>query len=77
MRVEPCKLITPISIRFVVPRRLCYNIALYNENTIIQTRPAVMAVWAKALPLTVSCLSPLSKFYSHAGHVRKLPVTCG
>ena len=35
MRVEPCKLITPISIRFVVPRRLCYNIALYNVNTII------------------------------------------
>ena len=26
-----------------------------------------MVVWSKTLPLTVSCLSPLSGFESHAG----------
>ena len=34
-----------------------------------------MAVWSKALPLTASCLSPLSGFVSLPGHARKLPVT--
>ena len=36
-----------------------------------------MAVLSKALPLTDSCVSPLSGFESHPGHVRKLPVTWG
>ena len=40
--------------------------------------PALMAGGVvKALPLTASCLSPLSGFESKAGHVRKLPVTWG
>ena len=36
-----------------------------------------MAVWSKALPLAASCLSQLSRFDPHPGHVRKLPVTWG
>ena len=39
--------------------------------------PALMAQWSKTLPLTATCLSPLSGFESHPGHVRKLPVTYG
>ena len=39
--------------------------------------PALTAVWSKALPLTASCLSLLSGFESHPGHVRQLPVTWG
>ena len=34
-----------------------------------------MAVWSKALPVTAYCFSPLSRFESHPGHVRRLPVT--
>ena len=34
-----------------------------------------MAVWSKALPLKVSCFSPLPWFESRPGHVKKLPVT--
>ena len=30
---------------------------------------------SKVLPLTVICLSPLSGFKSHPGHVRKLPMS--
>ena len=40
-------------------------------------RPAPMAVWSKALPLTASCLSPLPGFESKSGCVRRLPVTWG
>ena len=32
-------------------------------------------MWSKVLPLTASCLSPLPRFESLLGHVRKLPVT--
>ena len=39
--------------------------------------PALMAVWSKALPLTASCLSPLSGFKSHRRRVKKLPMTLG
>ena len=39
--------------------------------------PALMAVWYKALPLTASCLLPLSGFKSQLEYVRRLPVTCG
>ena len=39
--------------------------------------PALKTVRSRALPLTASCLSPLSSFESHPGHVRKLPVTWG
>ena len=41
---------------------------------------ALMAVWSKAMPLTASCLSPLSESESHPGHVSHLgppPVTSG
>ena len=34
-----------------------------------------MVVWSKTLPLTASCLLPLTGFESWPGHVRKLPVT--
>ena len=34
-----------------------------------------MAVWSKALLLTACYLSPLPRFESPPGHVRKLPVT--
>ena len=36
-----------------------------------------MAVWAKVLPLTASCLSQLSGFKYHQGYVRKMPVNWG
>ena len=36
---------------------------------------ALMDVWSKVLPLTACCLSPISRFESHLGHLRKLPVT--
>ena len=32
-------------------------------------------MWSKELPLTASCLSPLSGFESRPGQVRKLPGT--
>ena len=48
----------------LVPRALC-------------SRSTLTAVWSKAPPLTVRCLSPLSGFESRPGHVRKLPVTWG
>ena len=34
-------------------------------------------LWSKVLPLTARCLSPLPRFESWPGHVRKLPVTWG
>ena len=37
-------------------------------------RPALITMWSKDLPLTASCLSPLSGFESHSGYVKKLPV---
>ena len=37
--------------------------------------PALMAMWSKALPLIASCLSPLSGFESHPGHMRNVPVS--
>ena len=43
----------------------------------MSNRPALTAVWSKAWPLTASCLSPLSRFESQSGHVRKLPLTWG
>ena len=39
--------------------------------------PTLMAMWSKALPHTVSCHSPLSRFGSHSGHVRKLASDLG
>ena len=39
--------------------------------------PALMVMWSEALPLTVSCLSPLSGTESQPGHSRNLPVTLG
>ena len=41
------------------------------------TGPALMAVWSTALPLTASCVSPLTGFKSHSGLVGKLLVTWG
>ena len=37
-------------------------------------RPALMAEWSTALPLTITCLSPQSRFESLQGHVRRLLV---
>ena len=39
--------------------------------------PVLTGVWSKAPPLTARCLSPLPRFESRPGHVRKLPVTWG
>ena len=63
-----------------------YNILLTVTNIILilhsnvnipvlECGPALTAVWSKAPPLTVRCLSPLPGFESRRGHVRKLPVT--
>ena len=38
----------------------------------IYHRPALMAVWSKAPPLTARCLSPLPWFKSRHGHVQKV-----
>ena len=40
----------------------------------IDTRPALMAMWSKALPLTARCCSPLPQFKSRPAHVGKLPM---
>ena len=39
--------------------------------------PALMAVGSKQLPLTASYFLSLSRFESHLGHVRNMPVTWG
>ena len=44
---------------------------------LVTGRPALMAEWSKALPLTAGCLSPLPGLESWLGHVRKLPVGLG
>ena len=53
------------------------NVNNGGDKSILTIGPALTAVWSKAPPLTVRCLSPLSGFESRSGHVRKLPVTWG
>ena len=48
---------------------------LFSDVFTLIVGPALTAVWSKAPPLTVRCLSPLPGFESRPGHVRKLPVT--
>ena len=56
------------------------DISIMNQNLRgqrIKLVPTLMAVWPIALPMTASCLSPLTRFESLQEHVRKLPVTWG
>ena len=57
-----------------LPRRGLHK---YFDFSLTSTWPALMALWSMTLLLTASCLSPLSGFESHHGHVRKLQVTWG
>ena len=59
-----------------LPKRLVQELNKHSES-ITNLGPALTAVWSKAPPLTVRCLSPLSGFESWSGLVRKLPVTWG
>ena len=59
---------------WMLRRKSHVNFSLSSCCFQVTSRPALMAVWSQAPPLTADCLSPLAGFESRPGLVRRLPV---
>ena len=90
--VNHVQMLTPYSNIYLYISYLCkifnydifYSIARFGtQNSNIsyaklnRQGPSLMTLWSKALPLIARCPSPLTRYESKQGYVRRLPVARG